>query len=174
MKFLSGSFIAIACIAQLALISGCKGRTAGKEVNGHQETRIDDHQPASITLTSGAMTSAGIKTMPALKQAFRVRISAPGELEFNARRLLHLTARTPGRIERILAVSGDRVGLGQLLAEIYSPDYLSKQAEFLQAADRAGRSGDDRDESATVRAFFESARERLILLGVTATEVAEL
>ena len=174
MQPISRSFIVILCAAQLALITGCKGRPAGNEVDGHQETGHEDHQPASIVLTSGAMASAGIKTMPVLKRAFRVRISAPGELEFNARRLLNLTARTPGRVERVLAVSGDRVGLGQLLAEIYSPDYLSNQAEFLQAAERAGRSGDDRDEATTVRAFLESARERLLLLGVSAAEVAEL
>ena len=174
MKILSGSFIAIICIAHLAIIPGCKGKTAENEADSHQESGHDDHQPPSVTVNPEAMMSAGIKTMPVLKKPFSVRITAPGELEFNARRLLNLTARTPGRIERVLAVSGDRVGLGQLLTEIYSPDYLSKQAEFLQAVDRAEHFGDDQDESATVRAFMESARERLLLLGVSAAEVAEL
>jgi Cu(I)/Ag(I) efflux system membrane fusion protein len=107
-------------------------------------------------------------------KVFRQPITAPGELEFNARRLSHLTALTPGRIERIMAVAGDRVNKGQLLAEIYSPDYMAQQAEFLQAAERAGRFSGDQGEAAAFRAFLESAHERLLILGTTPAEITEL
>ncbi len=120
------------------------------------------------------MTEAEIQIVPVLKKTFRLRITAPGELGFNVRRLLHLTALTEGRIERILAVAGDRVRKGQLLAEIYSPDYMSRQAEFLQAAERADRFSGDQNEADAVRSFMDSARERLILLGATTADVTEL
>jgi RND family efflux transporter MFP subunit len=174
MKKLSQSILWIAFIAQLVFLPGCNGEKAENEGDAHRETGPENSQPASITLTAAAMTSAEIKTASTVKMVFRQRITAPGELDFNARRLIHITALTPGRIERILTVAGDRVRAGQLLAEIYSPEYMSTQAEFLQAAERADRFSGDPHEAATVRAFLESARERLILLGATNTELAEL
>lgn len=174
MKILNRSLIWIVLIAQLVFTPGCNGKKDGKEENVRQESEPENHQPASITLTPGAMASADIKTTPAVMTVFKQRISAPGELAFNVRRLVHLTALTEGRIERIMAVAGDRVLKGQLLAEIYSPDYLSKQAEFLQATERAERFSRDQSEAGTVRAFLESARERLLILGATTAEVAEL
>ena len=86
----------------------------------------------------------------------------------------HLTARTPGRVERVLAVAGDRVRQGQVLAEIYSPDFMSLQAEYLQAAERAERFASDPSEAGTARAILESARERFILVGATRADVDAL
>lgn len=174
MKKTVRSIIGFLFIAQLAFIPGCNGKQAAGQGDLHQEDSHEEHAPQSITLTPEAMAAVGIKTAPALQQNVSQRISAPGELEFNARRMMHLTARTAGRIERTLVVAGDRVNQGQLLAEIYSPEYMSKQAEFLQATARADRFNGSRDEADMARAFMESARERLILLGVTQTEVAEL
>jgi RND family efflux transporter MFP subunit len=174
MKILNRSIIWILFSALLFFTTGCNGKKAGKEGNVQQESEAENHQPASITLTPGAMTSADIKTTPAVMKVFRQPITAPGEIEFNARRLSHLTARTMGRIERIMAVAGDRVNKGQLLAEIYSPDYMAQQAEFLQAAERAGRFSGDQHEATTFRAFLESARERLLILGTTPAEITEL
>jgi RND family efflux transporter MFP subunit len=174
MKILFRSIVLIFCIAQIVFTPGCNGKEAGKEENVRQASAPETHPPASITLTPGAMTSADIKTTPVVIKVFRQPITAPGEIEFNARRLSHLTALTPGRIERIMAVAGDRVNKWQLLAEIYSPDYMAQQAEFLQAAERAGRFSNDQGESATFRAFLESARERLLILGTTPAEITEL
>lgn len=174
MKILFRSIILILFITLLVFTPGCNGKKAGKEENVQQESAPKNHQPASITLTPGAMTSADIKTTPAVMKVFRQPITAPGEIEFNARRLSHLTALTMGRIERIMAVAGDRVNKGQLLAEIYSPDYMAQQAEFLQAAERAERFSGDQHEAATFRAFLESARERLLILGTTPAEITEL
>jgi len=137
MKILSRLIVWILFITPIVFTPGCSGKRDGREENVHPQSEAENHQPASITLTPGAMTSADIKTTPAVMKVFRQRITAPGEIEFNARRLNHLTALTPGRIERIMAVAGDRVRTGQMLAEIYSPDYMSKQAEFLQAKERA-------------------------------------
>jgi RND family efflux transporter MFP subunit len=174
MKILNRSIIWILFSALLVFSTGCNGKKAGKEGNVQQESEAENNQPASITLTPGAMTSADIKTTPAVMKVFRQPITAPGEIEFNARRLSHLTALTMGRIERIMAVAGDRVNKGQLLAEIYSPDYMAQQAEFLQAAERAGRFSGDQHEATTFRAFLESARERLLILGTTPAEITEL
>jgi len=121
-----------------------------------------------------AVAAADIRTETAAVRAVARRIAATGELEWNARRVVHLTARTPGRLERVLAVRGDRVRAGQLLAEIYSPDFLTLQAEYRQAAARAKRHAGDAAEEAPARAILAGARERLALLGVPAAEIERL
>jgi RND family efflux transporter MFP subunit len=174
MKTLIRSFVCVLSVALLAIIPACNGKQSGDEEAARREAGEENRQPASIHLTPAAMAVAEIRIAPVLKKTFRPRIAAPGELEFNARRLVHLTALTAGRIERSLTVAGDRVRAGQLLAEIYSPDYMSKQAEFLQATERADRFSRDPNEAGALRAFRESSRERLILLGATPAEVEEL
>jgi multidrug efflux pump subunit AcrA (membrane-fusion protein) len=101
-------------------------------------------------------------------------VTAAGELEFNARRLVHLTSRTTGRVERVLIVRGDRVREGQVLAEIYSPDHLTLQAEYILAAERAKRHASDPAEAGPAQALLDIARERLYLLGATPAEVDAL
>ena len=163
-----------AVLPALLLLAGCRGgapAASGPAVEDH------DHEaaaPSSVTLSPEAAAAAGIRTEPAAKRLLALRIAAAGEIEWNARRVVHLTARTPGRLERVLVVRGDRVREGQLLAELYSPDYLTLQAEYVQAAARLKRHAGDPAEEGAARAFLAGARDRLRLLGVTDAEVETL
>jgi Cu(I)/Ag(I) efflux system membrane fusion protein len=138
-----------------------------------EESAKNEPPAGTVLLTPAAIAAGGIsveaaRSMPAVR-----RISASGELAFNARRLAHLSSRVAGRLERVLAFKGDRVAQGQILAEIYSPDYLAFQAEFLQAAERAYRLRGDPDEAAAA-AYLDAARKKLAPLGVGASVLDEL
>jgi membrane fusion protein, copper/silver efflux system len=150
----------------------CRGQKAADAGRGDAEQGPEAE--ASITLTASAWAAGDIRTAKAANLVFRRQVTAPGGLEFNARRLAHLTARTAGRIERVMAVYGDRVGAGQVLAEVYSSDYMSLQAEYLQAMERAQRLAVDPAEAPAARAILDSARQRLLLVGATAVEVDSL
>jgi len=154
--------------------AGCrKGVTAA----GGHEAEEHDHASESrmsIALSAEAAAAAGLKVEPAASRLFASRIPAVGNLEFNGRRLAHLTARASGRIERISSVRGDRVQDGQVLAEIYSPDYLALQAEFIQAAGRTRRFSGNADEAASAAAVLEGVRQRLLVVGATPAELEKL
>lgn len=152
----------------LVLVPGCRAKGAAESGPPAETAAPEAKAPASVTLTPEAVAAADIKTEAAAMRLVARRVTAAGELEWNARRLVNLTARTPGRLERVLAVKGDRVRLGQLLAEIYSPDFLTMQAEYIQAAARAKRHAGDAAEEGPARAVLAGARERLELLGVPA------
>jgi len=159
-----------AALPALFLLAACRDKALVE--SAHQtETDVPAMAKTSVTLTPEGVATADIKTEPAATRVLARRVTAAGELEFNARRLVHLTARTPGRIERIRVVRGDRVREGQVLAEIYSPDYLTLQAEYLLAAERAKRQAGDPAEAGQARALLDSSRERLLLLGVSPAEV---
>ncbi len=60
-----------------------------------------------------------------------VNIKVPGRLAFNAEKARVLSARAPGRVERIYAFDGAQVEVGAPIVELYSPEFLSAQQEYL-------------------------------------------
>ena len=163
-------WIVITALPALLLVASCRDKAPADP--GHQaEGTGPAAAPTSVTLTPDGVAAANIKTEPAATRVLARRVTAAGDLEFNGRRLVHLTARTPGRVERVLVVAGDRVREGQVLAEIYSPDYLTLQAEYLLAAERAKRLAGDPAEAGQAKALLDSSRERLLLVGASPAEV---
>jgi RND family efflux transporter MFP subunit len=167
-------YIAWAALAVLVFAAGCRAKGAAEAARPAETAGPGIAAPASVTLTAEAIAAADIKTAIAATRLVARRVTAAGELEWNARRVVHLTARTPGRLERVMAVRGDRVREGQLLAEIYSPDFLTLQAEYIQASARVRRHAGDAAEEGLARAVFAGARERLELLGVAPAEIEAL
>lgn len=164
----------VALAAFLVLASGCGGDKAPATAEADNDHDHGAEAAAAVTLTPQAVAAAGIRTEPAATRPLGRTIVAAGELEWNARRVVHLTARAAGRLERVLAVRGDRVRESQLLAELYSPDFLARQAEFLQAAARLSRRAGDPTEEGPARALLAGARDRLLVLGVPETEIEAL
>ena len=158
-------YILAAALAVAILSTACRSES-GARAGGEGPNPPAASSPASVTLTPEAVAAADLKTAAAAVRTVTRQIAAAGEIEWNARRVVHLTARMPGRLERVLVVQGDRVREGQLLAEIYSPDFLTLQAEYLQASARAKRQAGGAADDGPARAVLAGARERLSLLGV--------
>ncbi|WP_197711873.1 efflux RND transporter periplasmic adaptor subunit [Polynucleobacter necessarius] len=66
-----------------------------------------------------------------------VNIKVPGRLAFNAEKSKVLSARAPGRVERIYAFDGALVEIGSPIVELYSPEFLSAQQEYLLSSKTA-------------------------------------
>lgn len=60
-----------------------------------------------------------------------IDIKVPGRLAFNAEKSKVLSARAPGRVERIYAFDGAEVNIGSPVVELYSPEFVSAQQEYL-------------------------------------------
>lgn len=159
-----------------ALISlgGCRAaREAAEDPHSGEEAGRSEAAAGTVVLTPEAVAGGGIAVEPVRATETSRTIRALGELEFEARRLAGVSARTGGRVERLAAYAGDRVAAEAILAEIYSPDYLAAQTEVLQAAARAGRMAGQADEAAA-RDFLEAARRKLSPFGPTAAEIDAL
>ena len=151
-------------------IPGCRSRapeSAGPEA-------ADETTSPSLTLTDEAVKTAGIETSEAAFRPVVRTIHAPGELMFNPKKAAHMTARASGRIEQIFFYQGDRVVKGQSLLTFYSKDFLTLQAELLQAVEEAKRAGAEPSEKATAQALLASVRNRLRLLDAAEGEIADI
>jgi len=98
-----------------------------------------------------------VRTAPANKGTLWRYIRTPGRVDFDETRISHVHPRAEGWVEKLsLNAEGDPVKKGQLLLQMYSPDVLAAQVDFLIALGHKG--------GRKVRT--EKARNRLRLLKV--------
>jgi Cu(I)/Ag(I) efflux system membrane fusion protein len=118
--------------------------------------------------------SAKIRTEPVRSTLLRVPVKTTGEIALNTERMAHVTSRVSGWVEEVFAFQEDQVEAGQVLARIYSPDYLTAQTEFFLAEDRLRRAGEDPEEKRVGQAVLEASKSRLRLLGVPEERIESL
>jgi len=164
----------------LALVAGLSlfvFQACGPKPGGDEQTAAPDPAAAgTVTLTPEAALTAKIETVRARVREFRPAVKASGTVAFNGKRFVRVTPRVAGRVEKVLAFEGERVRAGQALFELYSPDLLAAQADYLQILARApsgGRAAVTEDEK-LYATLLESAGNRLRLMGFEAADLAEL
>lgn len=150
---------------------------AGLHMDDSTGTKAEHHDEATerITLSEAAYRAAEIQVEPVQLDSSLAGedLEVPGQVEFDPRRVALVSARIPGRIERLMVVEGDRVDSGAVLAELYSPAYLTAQDDFVQAQRRAGLLTGTTDEVGA-RAIADAARRRLAMLGAGADVISRL
>jgi Cu(I)/Ag(I) efflux system membrane fusion protein len=131
----------IICISILML-----GFVIGLLVNVNRPVKIDKTAKALSVEGTGAMELKlpGIELNPSIyifQDATMVKVpvelKVPGRLAFNAEKAKVLSARAPGRVERIYAFDGAPVEVGSPVIELYSPEFLSAQQEYLLSSKTA-------------------------------------
>jgi Cu(I)/Ag(I) efflux system membrane fusion protein len=131
----------IICVSILML-----GFVIGLLVNINRPVKIDKVARALSVEGTGAMELKlpGIELNPSIyifQDATMVKVpvelKVPGRLAFNAEKAKVLSARAPGRVERIYAFDGALVEVGSSVIELYSPEFLSAQQEYLLSSKTA-------------------------------------
>ncbi len=119
---------------------------------------------------------AGVKTARVESRLISIPVKATGTITFNRAKFVCLSSRVQGRVEQVYAFEGDRVEAGDLLAAIYSDEFLAAQLEFIQLLGRHQRALDSRDEEASLLSskLLDSAAQRLRLMGLTELEIEHL
>jgi membrane fusion protein, copper/silver efflux system len=97
-----------------------------------------------------------------------------GKVMLNERRRAAITARLAGRVEKVSAFAGDRVAAGQVLAQIFSQEFLTMQMEYLQAAERTRRFDGESSDQSTAKTILLSAQRKLEVAGLSEAELRQL
>ena len=118
-----------------------------------------------IRMTEAAMQLANVQTTPVQRAEPIKEMYLPGKVKAEETSLADITARFPGRIERLhVNFTGQEVKKGQPLATIYSPELITAQKE-LQVATRL------RD---TNPSFYESAVRKLRLWDLSDAQIRRI
>jgi Cu(I)/Ag(I) efflux system membrane fusion protein len=133
--------------------------------------------PRSLSLSPRAQKLAEIQSTPVERRYAEAEIRMVGKVEYDESRLSYITARVPGRLDRLYVdYTGVPVKQNDHLVYLYSPDLLNAQEELIAAIRTAGdlessSSGYLRERS---QENIRSAREKLRLWGLTESQIADI
>jgi Cu(I)/Ag(I) efflux system membrane fusion protein len=99
--------------------------------------------PGTVRISPGRLQALGVRTEATELRPMSGRaVRATGILQFDERHLATVTTKVPGWIEHLaVAATGDPVRRGQVLAEIYAPDLVASEEEYLVASRMGGAIG---------------------------------
>lgn len=120
-----------------------------------------------VAVSPGVRQNLGIRIAEVRKGTLAVTLDAVGNVAFNERDLVQLQARSSGYVEKLYVRAPlDPVRKGQPLLQLYVPDWVAAQEEYLAikrmpaGADTAG--------------LLDAARQRMRLAGMTDAQVAQV
>jgi Cu(I)/Ag(I) efflux system membrane fusion protein len=88
-----------------------------------------------VKISTEKVQKLGVKTEAAAVRELARRVTAAGRVEIDERRVHTVSAKFEGWIERLhVNATGQPVGKGQALFEVYSPELVSAQREYAVAA----------------------------------------
>jgi len=117
----------------------------------------------SVSISPQVVQNLGVRTAQAKIGALEQRFEAVGSVAYNERGVVQLQARAAGFVERLHARAPlDPVKKGAPLVEILYPEWAAAQQEYLLLRKSAAQE---------MPALTQAARQRLLLLGMSAAEV---
>ena len=127
----------------------------------------DNGEESGVAISSQTAQNLGIRLEKVSTKSFGESFSAVGRIEPDERRFYAVQTRVPGFVERLsVRAVGDPVSKGQKVAEIYAPELLAAQQEYLVLLTLKDIDSDN--------SLKQAARSRLKLLGMSEGEVATI
>ncbi len=116
-------------------------------------------------MTAEAIAMSNIQTTRVSGGSTGGKLSLTGKIQADERQNASVTAKFPGRIERLyVSFTGEQVRPGQRLASVYSPELVNAQKELLEAAKSKG----------TFPELYQAAREKLSLWKLSEEQIQQI
>ena len=126
----------------------------------YEEDSGDDN---TVKISATVENNLGVKVAKVKNEAIMVPIDTVGTVQFDESRISHIHPRVEGWIERLnVAASGDPVMKGQILFELYSPELVNAQEEYLAALRSKNRN------------LIKASKSRLRSLGLRDSHINDL
>ncbi len=138
---INAGLLALGILLGWIIFGGGEARTSENEsakqgMTGHDMSMEPEDESAqfSVKLSDAAMKIAEVAMTPVEKKVPYKEVYLPGKVMPDERKIAQLTARYPGRIEKLhVNFTGQKVRKGEVLASIYSPDLVTAQRELFEA-----------------------------------------
>jgi Cu(I)/Ag(I) efflux system membrane fusion protein len=116
-----------------------------------------------FTIAPEVVNNLGVRTALVERGDLTRRIETVGYIDYDERTLSHVHLRANGWVENLkVRTLGERVRRGDLLLEVYAPDLVNAQKEYLQAIGGIQES------------LKAPARDRLLALGVPESQIQQV
>ncbi|MDG0854455.1 efflux RND transporter periplasmic adaptor subunit [Roseateles puraquae] len=118
-----------------------------------------DGDAGKVTVSPRVQQNLGVRTAEVVEGTLSPQVSSVGSIAFNERDQVIVQARATGYVERLLVrATLDPVRAGQPLAELYVPDWIAAQEEFLSV---------QRMQGTELGALVDGARQRMRQVGMS-------
>jgi Cu(I)/Ag(I) efflux system membrane fusion protein len=136
----------------------------------------DDGDPRVISFSPAAIGLMEIQTSVVHRRSAEHTMPLIGKVAPDETRTKTISAWTSGRIERLYVdYTGIRVNRGDHMVELYSPELIAAQAEYLQAVQSARAAGTATEMvRRSIETTLTSSRDRLLLLGLTEEQIRQI
>ena len=122
---------------------------------------------ATVSIDPRVQQNLGVRTVPVKSGTLTSGLEAVGNVGYNERDVVAVQARANGFLERLhVRATLDPVRKGQALAEIYIPEWVSVQEEYLTARRIAAKS-----DAVSLSGLVDGARQRMQLAGMSDTQI---
>lgn len=123
-----------------------------------------DSDGSKVTVSPRIQQNLGVRTTAVTPGTLSPQVSAVGSIAFNERDQVIVQARATGYVERLhVRATLDRVAKGQALADLYVPDWIAAQEEFLSVR---------RMQGTDLAALVDGARQRMRQVGMSEAQIA--
>jgi Cu(I)/Ag(I) efflux system membrane fusion protein len=138
------------------------------QAEGAEPSSVAGH--AIVKITPERQQRIGVRTGKVERGDLRMSIQAVGIVEPDQQRLARIHTRVSGWVTKVhVNFVGQDVKKGDVLLELYSPDLMQAQLDFLLALDNWETQG----KTDAMRRVVDATRRRLELWGVPADEIDE-
>jgi Cu(I)/Ag(I) efflux system membrane fusion protein len=174
----SGGAILGAALALLGAVGECQGEPASRAAPA-PTTAL----PRIIHQNGERMLVLHPGQVPGMSYSEVRKVELPGVLEttgmvtFDDRRVATIISRVQGRIEDTRVSLWDNVRRGEPIVKLYSPDFMTAEAEFIQALTTSKLSTPPKlgaDGANLAGALVSAARRKLELLGMEGSDIDAL
>ena len=162
-------------ICGMELIKKIDGAADGGAQTAEQKQQAEMLGHVSMSATQRIM--ANVATVAAKQATLNKEINAVGIVQYDQSRQAKVTAWIAGRIDKLnVNTVGAFVSKDKPVAEIYSPDLLATQQEYLLAVKSRDQLKNSPIPSISQNGegLVASAKQRLMLFGVKESQIAEL
>ena len=119
---------------------------------------------SQISVSPRVQQNLGLRTAAVVEAALAPQLSAVGSIAWNEREQAVVQARAAGFVEAVhVRATLDLVRQGQALAELYVPDWIAAQEEYLSLR---------RMQGSELAPLLDAARQRMRLVGMSEAQVA--
>ncbi|MBT2325250.1 efflux RND transporter periplasmic adaptor subunit [Variovorax paradoxus] len=122
-----------------------------------------DGDQNTVTVSPRVQQNLGVRTAVVSEGTLSPQVAAVGSIAFNERDQVIVQARATGYVERLrVRATLDRVAKGQPLAELYVPDWIAAQEEFLSV---------QRMRGTDLAPLVDGARQRMRQVGMSEGQI---
>ena len=156
------------------------GVAASPQADGQQNAVVAEEEEApTVEIPEDKQQMLGVRTVVAAIQPLQKVIRTVGRVEYDERRLATVNTKIAGWIEKLyIDYTGKYVKKGEPLADLYSPELVATQQEYIDALAWAGKGSAAKNDvfesllSTDADRIVAAARQRLKLWDITDEQIS--